>query len=203
MRIVKPLVRLFAITPEAESLIEQCGRICYQSETSGAALISSLFIRRLVDSGPHYWSAFAHVSATFAFTVDRGVSHELVRYQLASYSQESTRYCKYDDEIAVIEPPELGDQHTAWYDACRSAEAAYLTLLGAGIKPQIARSVLPTCLKTQIAVTANLREWRHILALRCSKRAHPQIREVMLQAGRILKDECPNVFYDMEFANAD
>jgi len=155
---------------------------------------------RKIASGHH--SVIEHASASFLFVCDRGVTHELVRHRLAAYSQESTRYCnygkdKFGKEITVIEPPGLTvSQRGDWARAVREAEIGYLELLNNGCSPQIARSVLPNCLKTEIVTTCNLREWRHIFKLRTSKAAHPQIREVMNMALWKLKNLCPNVFFD-------
>ncbi len=200
MRIVSPSATLLSLTPNAEQLIERCGRVCYKSEDKITPDSAAEFITRIIKNGHH--SVLEHASATILFICDRGVTHELVRHRLVSYSQESTRYCnygkatKFDKNITVIQPPGLGEpeQHGMWIDACMCAERVYMTLTKNGVSPQIARSVLPNCLKTEIATTANLREWRHILALRTSNAAHPQIREIMVMAARLLVAECPNVF---------
>jgi thymidylate synthase (FAD) len=148
-----------------------------------------------------------HASASIKFICDRGVTHELVRHRLCAYAQESTRYCnygasKFGNEITVIQPPGLDQEHTdrrlhLWLDSMHKAEYTYLQMLEEGIPPQIARSVLPTCLKTEIVCTANLREWRHIFSLRLSNKAHPQIKEIMRVALALLKMECPTIFADI------
>ena len=120
--------------------------------------------------------------------LDRGVSHEIVRHRMASYCQESTRYCnygkgKFGEEITVIEPCFLEPGSRAydyWRDACEGVEIRYFDMLAEGCTPQEARSVLPNSLKTEVVMTANIREWRHFLKLRCSPAAHPQMREVAL-----------------------
>ena len=129
-----------------------------------------------------------HRAFTVKFICDRGVSHEIVRHRMASYCQESTRYCnygkgKFGEEITVIEPcfwPEGSDLYWAWKNACLISEQCYFSLLKSGATPQEARSVLPNSLKTEVVMTANIREWRHFLKLRCSPAAHPQMREVAL-----------------------
>lgn len=202
MKIIIPSAMLLQITPNPEQHIERCGRICYKSEDRITDTSAAKFVRMIVQSGHH--SVLEHAVATVVFVCDRGVTHELVRHRLVSYSQESTRYCnygkdKFDEQISVIRPPGLGSMsRQVWKEACETAERAYLCLLRDGLSPQIARSVLPTCLKTEIAVTANLREWRHIITLRISKAAHPQIREIMEQALSLLRAAAPNVFYDTE-----
>jgi len=149
-----------------------------------------------------HYSVLEHGSVSFRFVCDRGVTHEMVRHRLAAYSQESTRYCNYSKskfggEIKVIEPP---FKHTRskflWEQTCKHIEATYLNLIKLGEKPEIARSILPSCLKTEIVMTCNFREWLHVFSLRTSDnmRAHPQIREIMDVAKNILKSQCPAIF---------
>jgi thymidylate synthase (FAD) len=132
------------------------------------------------------------------------VSHELVRHRLASYCQESTRYCnygsdKFSNEIRVIEPPQLlPEDRFVWELQCKKIEETYLAMISQGISPQIARSILPNCLKTEIVVTTNFREWRHILKLRTSSATHPQIREIMQMALNLLKEVSPTCFEDIK-----
>ncbi len=200
MRIVNPSAELLSITPNAEQLIERCGRTCYKSEDLITTDSAEKFIQMIVKRGHH--SVLEHATATILFVCDRGVSHELVRHRLVSYSQESTRYCnygkgKFGHEIAVLQPPGLeGDMLQCWKRTCDMIESEYLHMINGGVSAQIARSILPNCLKTEVATTANLREWRHILKLRTSTAAHPQIREIMGDASEILTEQCPNVFRD-------
>ena len=201
MKIVRPSAELLKITPNAEQIIERCGRICYKSEDKITEDSASRFIQMIIEKG--HLSVIEHASATILFVCDRGVSHELVRHRLVSYSQESTRYCcyakeKFGSEITVIEPPDLGVHRKEWENSCTYIESNYMQMIRGGVKPEIARSILPNCLKTEIVTTTNLREWGHILSLRTSKAAHPQIREIMHQAAKILKDKCPNIFCDFD-----
>lgn len=196
MKIVEPRVQLLSSTPDPEQLIERCGRVCYKSENKITSESSPSFIRSIIKRGHH--SVLEHASATMLFVCDRGMTHELVRHHLAAYSQESTRYCNYGKkggEINVIRPPKLDGMGEGWWaDSCSMAEEQYLKMLRTGSSPQIARSVLPICLKTEIAMTANFREWRHVFKLRTAKEAHPQIRELMLRAWDLLKEVAPTVF---------
>lgn len=200
MKIVPQSVVVEFIIPDAQKLIEACGRTCYKSEDKITAESASKFVRMLLERG--HESVIEHGYASFRVVCDRGVSHEFVRHRLMSYSQESTRYCnyskdKYGSEITVIEPPDLTlSQRTWWMEAVQSAEVNYMRMLANGSKPEIARSVLPTCLKTELVATANFREWRHFLLLRTSAKAHPQMREVANMIGRILLQNCPEVFAD-------
>lgn len=198
MRIVEPSAELLWITPNAAQIIELAGRTCYKSEDRITDDSAATFVRMLIERG--HEAVIEHACASFRIITDRGITHEIVRHRIASYAQESTRYCNYGKEkfgreIAVIQPPDLTpDAEAAWRASCESAEAAYFQMLDAGATPQMARAVLPTCLKTEIVMTANFREWRHYLTLRLAKAAHPQIIEVSRQIRDCLVRECPQVF---------
>jgi len=177
--------------------LEQCGRVCYKSEAKITDTSAEKFVAGIIERG--HEAVLEHCSFTAKFICDRGVSHEIVRHRLASYCQESTRYCNYSKgglEITVIEPCFLNpnsDEWFFWEAACRASEKAYFDLLSCGCSPQEARSVLPNSLKTEVVMTANLREWRHFLKLRCSKAAHPQMRElalILLEKVRALIPVC-------------
>lgn len=174
--------------------IEAAGRTCYQSEISDSGYLD--FIAGILKRG--HESVIEHGIATARIIADRGVTHELVRHRLASYSQESTRYCNYSKfghEITVIEPPGLTSLgYNIWRKAIEDAERHYFELLETGASPQIARSVLPNSLKAEIWVTANFREWRHIFRMRTSEAAHPQIRHVMTMGLRKMAELMPVLF---------
>lgn len=175
--------------------LEKCGRTAYKSEdniTSGSA---SKFVRALIDRG--HESAIEHVSISVKFICDRGVTHELVRHRLVSYTQESTRYCNYSVRgVIFIQPPWGLD--TDDIDFLRLAELQYNRKIKQGQTPQQARYFLPNGLKTEIVATANLREWRHILKLRTHHTAHPQMRELMVPLLREFKVRIPIVFDDIK-----
>lgn len=200
MRVVAPRVDIEPLNViDAMRKIERLGRVSYRSEDAIRPGSYAAFIRRLVEQG--HESVLEHASISAIFTVDRGVSHELVRHRIASYTQESTRYCNYSDGVTFIEPFELKRNPQAyqiWHNACEAEETAYCALLAMGYSTQWARSVLGNSLKTEVAVTANLREWRHILKLRTAKTAHPQIRQVMIPLLALFKDRMPPMFVDME-----
>ena len=195
MRLVKPSATLLNITSGAAQHIERCGRVCYKSEDNITDDSAATFIRMAIKCG--HLSVLEHASATIHFVCDRGVSHEIVRHRIASYSQESTRYCDYGEgNVAFIEPPGLEDPSdlTDWQTAMNMAGTRYFDLRQNGVPPQIARSVLPNSLKTEIIMTANFREWLHFFSLRCSAKAHPQMREVADAARGLLCTYCPEVF---------
>lgn len=187
--------------------IETIGRSCYKSEEYITNESASKFVRRLIRDG--HEAMLEHVSISVKFVVDRGISHEIVRHRVASYAQESTRYCNYSkdkfgSEITVIQPYYLlvgTPEWTAWFDACKTAENAYFEMLDAGRTPQEARAVLPNSLKTELWMTANLREWRHFLKLRAAGttgKPHPQMAEVAVKLLQCFKAYLPDVFYDIE-----
>lgn len=205
MQIISPSFELLSYTPNLTKLIEECGRVCWKSEDKIREGSDVKFIEML--KGVNHASVLEHGSITVRFICDRGVSHELVRHRIASFSQESTRYCnyskdKYSNEITVIEPFFYGkDRETGefalWRYSCEVAERVYLQLLEKGSKAQEARSVLPNSLKTEIVVTANPREWIHILALRTSNAAHPQIRQIMSPLLKVFRTKWPAIFNDI------
>jgi len=154
--------------------LEQCGRVCYKSEAKITDTSAPAFVAGIIKRG--HEAVLEHCSFTVKFICDRGVSHEIVRHRMASYCQESTRYCNYSkegfgSEITVIEPcfwKTFSRHWVLWRDGCEAAEESYFLLLEQGATPQEARSVLPNSLKTEVVMTANIREWRHFLKLRCS-----------------------------------
>ena len=183
--------------------LEQCGRVCYKSEAKITDTSAPAFVAGIIKRG--HEAVLEHCSFTVKFICDRGVSHEIVRHRVASYCQESTRYCNYSkgdfgSEITVIKPcflAENSDGMKEWKSAMRFAEDHYFSLLNFGCSPQEARSVLPNSLKTEVVMTANIREWRHFLKLRCSPAAHPQMREVALILLEKVHDLIPVCFDDI------
>ena len=200
--------------------IETAGRLCYKSEGKTTDDSCFKFVKSLIARG--HESVIEHQSFSVRFIVDRGVSHELVRHRLASFSQESTRYCNYSndekfgDDIVFIKPLWISDEQVdlmskineknhlqveettkAWYAAIQESEQGYKMLTKLGWTPQEARSVLPNALKTEIIITANLREWRTIFKQRTAKAAHPQMREVMIPLLTEIKEKIPVVFDDI------
>jgi thymidylate synthase (FAD) len=205
MRIVSPSYEIL-LMPDSETVlksIELAGRTCYKSEDRIDKNSASEFVQKIMVSGHH--SVIEHINITVRFICDRGVSHELVRHRLASYSQESTRYANYSQdkfgrEITVIKPlfwPQTSPEYAEWLSVMKQAEASYMKLIDMGATPEQARSVLPNSLKTEIVMTCNIREWRHVLTLRCSEKAHPQMREIMLPLIEELAAKLPVFFKDV------
>lgn len=241
MRLIKPYYRI--LTPingeEILKAIELAARTCYQSE--GRIEYQDIFVNAEKDDDPgvikDYYAKSARIlipklinrnheamlefggMITVRFVCDRGVSHELVRHRVASFAQESTRYCNYgkDEHIGFIIPNWLSlkediitrfnynytnvghDGHNTWINAMIDAEERYQSLLTKGWTAQQARSVLPNSLKTEINVSANIREWRHIFKLRTATTAHPQMRELMCPLLRDFQKAIPILFDDIDF----
>lgn len=208
--------------PSAESLalIERAGRTCYKSEDKITPESAPTFAAMVLGRG--HESVIEHAGATVRIVTDRGVTHELVRHRLAAYSQESTRYCNYGgNHIQFIRPvwvdwsgiyppyepitveaflnEDLDDlpADSAWVRAMLDSERSYNHLLDEGWRPEQARSVLPNSLKTEIVMTANLREWRHVFRLRAAKAAHPQMRELMQDMLAGFRAAVPVIFDDI------
>ena len=180
------------------SNIERAGRTCYKSECKITPDSAAAFVRKILASG--HESVIEHEKVTVRIVCDRGVSHEIVRHRLASYSQESTRYCDYSKagEISVIKPRGMTDQQAFyWRMAMEACETTYQLMRAEGASPQIARSVLPNALKTEIVMTANLREWRHFFRLRTSPAAHPQMREIAVPMLAEFQRLIPVIFDDL------
>lgn len=205
MRVMKPGFEIIDKIDGREILkkIELCGRVCYKSEDRITEESAAKFISNILKSG--HESVMEHEKITVRIICDRGVSHEIVRHRMASYSQESTRYCnyckdKFGNELTFIKPvfwEESGEAYRLWYKSMQEVEDTYNRLIAMGAKPQEARSVLPNSLKTEIMVTMNLREWRHFFKLRTAQSAHPQIREVACALLEEFKKRIPVVFDDI------
>lgn len=206
MKIVKSSVELIDPPSYTDLLhkIEQAGRVCYKSEDKIKAGSAEKFVAGIISRG--HEAVIEHGSLTIKFICDRGVSHEIVRHRLAAYCQESTRYCNYSkdkfgNEITVILPSTIAEDTPAyleWWRACNAAENAYFNLLDIGCTPQEARAVLPNSLKTELVMTADLREIRHFIRLRSSEAAHPDIRVLAKALLADLKERYPVFFNDLK-----
>ena len=207
MKVIKPSFEILDKIDGNEMLkkIEKIGRICYKSESNITKDSANQFIANIIKSG--HESVIEHEKISVRIICDRGVSHEIVRHRIASYSQESTRYCNYFNErfgkeLTLIKPnfwEENSEEYCVWLNTMQKIEDTYNLLIERGVKPQEARSILPNSLKTEIVVTMNLREWRHFFKLRTSLKAHPQMREVACALLDEFKKIIPIIFSDIEF----
>lgn len=207
MKIIEPYTEILTDIDGKALLkkIELCGRVCYKSEKRIEEDSAEKFVASIIKRG--HEAVLEHASITVRFVVDRGVSHEIVRHRLASYCQESTRYCNYTKEdfgteITFIKPEYLERDTDGWYywkTSCQQAERAYFKMLDWGCTPQEARAVLPNSLKTELIMTADIREWRHFLKLRTADAAHPQMKEVARPLLNKFKQLIPVLFDDITY----
>lgn len=208
MKIIEPSFRwLDGKIPDGAAILRRiatAGRVCYQSEP---VTDDEVFVRTLIERG--HESVLEHAIISVRIICDRGVTHELVRHRIASYSQESTRYCnyaknKFGNELTFIRPPwvdldaEWPSMSHEWVKKVLEAENTYVHMINHGWTPEQARTILPNSLKAEIVVTMNVREWRHFFRLRCAPAAHPQMRQIanMMLSG--FKDVLPVIFDDLE-----
>ena len=186
--------------------IEYIARTCYKSENMITDLSAAKMVESLINRG--HEAMLEHCVISVKFIVDRGVSHELVRHRVASYAQESTRYCNYSkdkfgNELTFISPcfwSKCSREYEEWYAAMNSAEDIYFELINWGVTPEQARTVLPNSIKTEVVMTANLREWRHFFKLRAigtTGKPHPQMLEITVPLLAEFKALIPVVFDDL------
>lgn len=209
MKIVKPYAKILTINGSMPTIeagiralrtIERCGRISHRSEEAQTDDSYERFIRAVVlEHGD--WSIVEHVNASVDFLVDRGITHEIVRHRLFSFTQESTRFVNYAKKMppSFIVPLSLDhEQNGVWERTIERIEEAYQFLVAKGVAPQIARSLFPNALASRIVVTGNLRNWRHFFIMRTTKEAHPQMREVTIPLLSEFKNLIPILFDDIE-----
>lgn len=205
MNIIEPTFYVEDVLDGNEILkrIERAGRVCYKSEEKITSDSAKRFVQNIIKSG--HESVIEHEKVSVRVICDRGVSHEIVRHRIASYSQESTRYCNYSgdkfgNQLTFIRPNfwnEDDEQYKIWLESMKNIEDNYMRLLQCGAKPQEARSILPNSLKTELVMTMNLREWRHFFRLRTDMAAHPQMRQLALMILEEFKCRIPIVFDDI------
>ena len=184
--------------------IEIAGRVCYKSESKITDKSCLKFVKNIIDRG--HESVLEHQQLSIRFITSRSVSHELCRHRVGvAISQESQRYVSQKDECIFINPHFwIGDSgsHVSckylWLKSLERAEKDYQILIELGAKPEEARDVLPNATKTELIMTFNLRELRHVLKLRTSKAAHPQMRWLMIPLLNDLKNKIPIIFDDIE-----
>jgi thymidylate synthase, flavin-dependent len=205
MKIISPSFQIMDEINGVEILrkIELCGRVCYKSENAITEESAQKFVQNIIKNG--HTSVLEHEKITVRIICDRGITHEIVRHRIASYSQESTRYCnyskeKFDGELSFIKPcfwKEDDSNFIIWKNIMQECEKSYLKMITEGATAQEARSILPNSLKTEIIVTMNLREWRHFFKLRTANQAHPQMREISIPLLKQFQNQIPVVFDDI------
>jgi thymidylate synthase (FAD) len=192
-------VELIYITPHAENLIEDIGRTSYLSFNKRNGDRGEKFIRMLIKKGHH--SVLEHAGATFRVSgASRAFTHQLVRHRLCSFTQQSQRYVD-ESKFNYIEPQSIKSTekaHSIFVNFMDKAKEVYAELQELGINNEDARFVLPNAVESKIVITANFREWRHIIEIRGSPDAQWEIRKVVIEILRILKKYAPTVFEEFE-----
>lgn len=205
MKIVKPYINVEKFDGvKMMKKIERAGRTCYKSHVTSDDSYKK-FLANIISSG--HESVIEHEKITIRVLTDRGALWDITRHRITSFSVESSRYCNYskdrfEKEIKFMEPFYIKNDEQAlkeWTETMETAEKNYFKLAEQGYKPDVCRMLLPTSLATEIVMTANLREWRHILTLRCSDRAHPTIRQFTIPLLLHLKEELPEIFSDIPY----
>lgn len=206
MNIIKPYIEIEDQVDGKLILekLERIGRVCYKSECKIDEGSAKNFLQNIIKR--KHESVLEHVNLSIRIVCDRGVSHEIVRHRIASYSQESTRYCnyandKFNSELTFIKPcfwTEDSEEYKLWKSTMLDIEKSYMNLVHRGVKPQEARSLLPNSIKTELVMTMNIRSWRNFLNLRTDVSAHPQIREVAFMILNELKSQIPILFDDIK-----
>jgi len=220
-----PTVELLSVTPNGEDLIERACRTCYLSfNRYDPPKSTAELIKKILRHG--HFSVLEHASATFRVKGgSRVFTHEMVRHRLVSPSQESQRYVCYADrpgdpdaknfkdrprkktrDFEVVVPPSVDgadfadgtSPHAAFMGACAEIFELYERLLSAGVPPEDARYILPNATTSEIVLTGNFREWRHVCTVRTTPQAHWEIRLVMMQILKHMKELAPIVFHDFE-----
>jgi thymidylate synthase (FAD) len=206
MKVIKPSWEIINEPNWDEAILqlEKAMRMCYKSEDKIVDESAEKLIRNIIARG--HESTLEHISMSVKFICDRGISHELVRHRHFSFSQESTRYVKYDGVMEFILPcwvssDEYSRNHAEaeWGCSMKTCESQYKYLLELGWSPQQARTVLPNSLKTELVMTGNIRSWRQFFSLRCDKAAHPQMRELTIPLYEYLRERCPILFDSVEY----
>lgn len=202
MKVIKPYFEILTDISGENILkfVEKIGRIAYKSEDLITEESYKKFLNLLMTK--QHESVIEHFSISVKFICNRGFSHELVRHRIASYTQESTRYCNYSKgkfggELTFIKPlffEENTNEYLLWFNLMEQIEKTYLTMIENGVKPEQARSVLPNSLKTEIVATMNLRSWKHFFKLRCDITAHPEMRELSIPLMEEFKKQIPIIF---------
>ena len=237
MKLINSSVQILDEINESEVInkIAKVARTCYKSEDASTTDKDKALVKRLIQSG--HEAMIEHYSISVKFICDRGVSHELVRHRMASFAQESTRYCNYSkdkfgSELTFIIPTwtnlvegkytnwdgdwchveelkllkkDVSDKTDQFLHLCEYAETSYELMIDRGATAQEARQVLPNAIKTEVNMTANLREWRHFFKLRCATAAHPDMRVLALDLLKQMYIAIPTVFEDLykEFINEE
>lgn len=210
MKIIEPKIEIEKVDyNKIMKNLERACRTCYRSEDRITDESYKTLLKNCINRG--HESILEHEKITIRMVCDIGVYKDLTRHRHASFSIESTRYCnygkdKFDNEIKFIEPVNIEkgtELYLEWKNSCEEMETHYIKMAQMGATPDQMRMILPHSTAAVVTMTANIREWKHILSLRCTKHAHPAVEQVMIPLLLHLKQNMPEIFesieYDMEF----
>lgn len=204
MKIVQPAVEFITATPNIGQVIELGARNCYKSEDKIGEGSDERLFNQIVKQA-HHDSVVEHGAITLRVVTDRAIMAQITRHRHFSFSIESQRYCnyskdKFDGEVQFVQPFDITtgtEVWRIWRQACTIAEGAYNTLLEHKCKPEVARSVLPNCTKTEIVMTGNVRQWRHFFKLRSSGHAQKDVQYlVQLMYTAMMDNGIPSYMFD-------
>lgn len=184
--------------------IERACRTCYRSEDKITEESYKTLLKNCITRG--HESVLEHEKITVTLRCDIGVYKDLTRHRHASFSIESTRYCnynkdKFDNQLHVIKPLYYNDEEKSryWANCIKEIEQTYNAMIELGCTPDEARMILPHSTAATVTMTANLREWRHILELRCTKYAHSSVQQIMIPLLLHFKETMPEIFESIEY----
>lgn len=206
MKIIKPVVEIEKVDyNKMMKNLERACRTCYRSEDKITEESYKTLLKNCINRG--HESILEHEKITIRMTCDIGVYKDLTRHRIASFSIESTRYCnygkdKFDNQIKFIEPVNIEkntELYEEWQKSCEEIEKHYIKMAELGATPDQMRMLLPHSTAAEVTMTANIREWKHILSLRCTKHAHPAVEQVMIPLLLHLKKNMPEIFENIEY----
>ena len=206
MNIIKPKVEVEPFDGvKIMKNIERACRTCYRSENNITEDSYKNLIKNCINRG--HESVLEHEKITVRLTCDIGVYKDLTRHRFASFSIESTRYCnyskdKFNNQLKVIEPCNIesnSELYSNWIDTIDFIEKEYIAMSKNGATPDQLRMILPHSTAAEVTMTANIREWKHILELRCSKGAHPAVQQVMIPLLLYFKEQMPEIFNNIDY----
>ena len=185
--------------------IERACRTCYRSENLITENSYKKLLKNCLNRG--HESILEHEKVSIRMICDIGVYKDLTRHRFGSFSIESTRYCnygkdKFDSEIKFIKPVHIEEGsslYNYWETGLEALEENYLKMAQEGAKPDQLRMLLPHSTAAEVNMTCNLREWKHVLSLRCTNHAHPSIRQLLIPLLLKFKKDMPEIFADVEY----
>lgn len=209
MKIIEPLLEVEKFDGvRIMRNIERACRTCYRSEDKITEDSYKNLLKNCINRG--HESVLEHEKISIRMTCDLGVYKDLTRHRIASFSIESTRYCnygkdKFDNEMKFIKPCNIEDENNlaTWKECMKHIETYYMLMSNNKAKPDELRLLLPHSIAAEVCMTANIREWKHILSLRANNHVHPSIQQLMIPLLLLFKKEMPEIFdivdYNKEF----